>query len=522
VNSLLYNPVAKMFSFFGTTTLARYKDNSTYITSYVSNDNIYNTFNSNTRFADTIEYQPQNISTSAGNNHFTTLMFNRPVINFDTTSSNANIMLQGISYNGRVGTKFTIQKTISSTHNVRIHGYENCRIITPFGVNVSFNHQSSPQTYSIIPAGYFGSFCLTRVDDTIEGTWLIDNVDIYDLNGVEYKLDDLTVAGTLTTNTLTVTSGISNLTLTGTTIFDGLIQNNNQVLAGTNSVSTFTKPDIYCNTSSANVNITLVRYTTGTGQRFRIHKTNENNAIRIQGIPVEVVSIRTPITTVASFSDISSPNVITIIPANYQGSFDLYKADQTSNLWIVDNLDIFDGSGKQLIPNNLQIGQDSNEKNLNLSGRLIVSDSSVEGTRFDANVTVTGTFLNFKESIKDITATSEVEVTSANILTYAKYNYIVTSSTDLYIELHNLNNAAFDNTTLYFCGAENYTGTSLYIDNQMGTGNIIKVYKNGGITTLTNTQDTTIDKDQWVRCTYKHNYRSGNNYWLCHEYNSSA
>jgi hypothetical protein len=52
----------------------------------------------------------------------------------------------------------------------------------------------------------------------------------------------------------------------------------------------------------------------------------------------------------------------------------------------------------------------------------------------------------------------------------------------------------------------------------------VKVYKNGGITTLNNDgDDTTIDKEQWVRCTYKHAYRgSGNNYWLVHHYNSSA
>jgi hypothetical protein len=555
VNSLLYNPTAKMFSFFGTTTLARYKDNSTYITSYVSNDNIYNTFNSNTRFADTIEYQSQNITTSAGNNHFTTLMFNRPVINFDTTSSNANIMLQGISYNGRVGTKFTIQKTISSTHNVRIHGYETCRIITPFGVVSNFNHQSSPQTYSIIPAGYFGNFDLSRIDDSVTtgGTWLIDNVDIYDANGVEYKLDDLTVAGNLQANLINVpssstpsirfnTTGSTDYGIGGSSTTTVLYSNNKPIITtGSNSIllfdaswtgelnvenygslknisqtigsgtfdsDTFNRDSIRVNTSPGNCQINLkVPLSIILGNTKRYHKISTSNKLSlyalgstitlISKLGIETRNTGSEFTT--AFPDTTDKNIL----------FELvYIATDT------------------FYCNILQINTASAVENrlgdTTINGRLIVSDSSVQGTRFDSNVTVTGTFLNFKESIQDITATSGLAVTSANILTYAKHNYIVTSSTDFYIELNNLNNAAFDNTTLYFCGAENYTGTSLYIDNQMGTGNIIKVYKNGGITTLTNTQDTTIDKDQWVRCTYKHNYRGGNNYWLCHEYNSSA
>jgi hypothetical protein len=194
VNSLLYNPVAKMFAFFGTTTLARYKDNATFITNYITNDNIYNTFNSNTRFNDVIEYQNQVITPVSGDNHYTISTFRRPEVVFDTSAVNANIYLQGSSFNGRVGCKFKFIKS-NSNHNVRIHAYETTTIISPTGNITSFNAQSSPQTYSIIPAGYFGSFELTRISDSGNGVWIIDNVDVYDSAGTVREIGNLSVAG---------------------------------------------------------------------------------------------------------------------------------------------------------------------------------------------------------------------------------------------------------------------------------------------------------------------------------------
>lgn len=552
--SLCYNSVNKVLLIGGSATTAMtFRNMLTDFNNFVDYDSVYNTFNSNTRFADTIEYQSQLITTTSSNNHFTVSEFNRSVININTTSANANIYLQGISFNGRIGTKFTIQKTISSNNNLRIHGYENCRIITPFGEVVSFNHQSSPQTYSIIPAGYFGNFDLTRVDDTVNGTWLIDNVDIYDSTGVEYKLDDLTVAGNIQANIIKVPTSTTPSILFNTTgstdygiggdptrttiysankpiinasyntilLFDaswtgelnvnnyGSLTNISQSIgSGSFDSDTFNKDCIQINATTGNCQINLkAPASVLLGNTKRFYKSNTANKISLFALGSTITLIsrlgREQRTTgnefTTAFPDTTNKNII----------FELVYV--AVNTFYCNILQIFDGSS---ISNTLG--------DTNINGRLIVADTSVQGTDFQSNVTVSGTFLNFKESIKDISATSGLAVTSANILTYAKYNYITTSSTNFYIELNNLNNAAFDNTTLYFCGAEDYTGTTLYIDNQMGTGNIVKVYKNGGITTLNNTDDTTIDKDQWVRCTYKHNYRGGNNYWLCHEYNSSA
>ena len=197
-NSLLYNQTARMFLFLGTTLAARYKDNAAFISSYVTNENIYTTFNSNTRFADAIEYQPQEITTAAGDNHYTTTSLTRSVISFDTTASNANILLQGASFAGRVGTRFVIRKFVSSLSNVRIHGYETCRFVSPSGVISSFNFQSSPQVYTIIPAGYFGSFVLERVSDAgTGGVWMVSDVDVYDATGTQREIGGLSVAGDL-------------------------------------------------------------------------------------------------------------------------------------------------------------------------------------------------------------------------------------------------------------------------------------------------------------------------------------
>lgn len=193
-----YNTTQKVFV-FGLDANLTFKNALTDFNNYIDREDIYNTFNSNLRFADTIEYQPQNITCIIGNNHFTPSQFNRSVVNFDTTSTNANIYLTGYSFNGKVGMRYRIRKEASTLNNVRIHGYETCRILTPFGEVASFNSQSTPLTYSIIPAGYFGSFELTRVNDTSNGLWVIDNVNIYDSNGIEYKLKDLSIAGLLTT-----------------------------------------------------------------------------------------------------------------------------------------------------------------------------------------------------------------------------------------------------------------------------------------------------------------------------------
>ena len=194
VYGILYNQTAKVFLFVGTAIANRFRDASSLFLSYIDSDSIYNTFNSNTRFSDVIEYQNQLITPVSGNNHFTISTFTRPEVVFDTINTNANIYLQGASFNGRVGCKFKFIKS-NSNNNVRIHGYETTTLISPTG-NVSlFNAQSSPQAYAIIPAGYFGSFELTRISDSGNGVWIIDNVDVYDSAGTVREIGNLSVAG---------------------------------------------------------------------------------------------------------------------------------------------------------------------------------------------------------------------------------------------------------------------------------------------------------------------------------------
>lgn len=191
-----YNSSQKVYV-FGLDGNLTFKNASTDFSNYIDSDNIYNSFNSNTRYIDTIEYQSQTITCVSGNNHFTPSQFNRSVVNFDTTATNANIYLQGASFNGKVGMRYRIRKEASTLYNVRIHGYETCRLITPYGEVASFNSQSTPLSYSIIPAGYYGSFELTRVNDTSNGLWVVDNVNVYDNSGNHREINNLSVAGDL-------------------------------------------------------------------------------------------------------------------------------------------------------------------------------------------------------------------------------------------------------------------------------------------------------------------------------------
>jgi len=196
----VYNSTGKVLLIVGSNgSWGTFRNMLTDFNNYVDSDNIYNTFNSNIRIADTIEYQNQLITTVSGNNHFTISSFNRSEVVFDTTTTNANIYLQGSSFNGRVGTKFKFIKN-NSNNNVRIHGYETTTLISPLGNVSSFNAQSSPQIYNILSAGYFGSFELTRVSDISNGVWVIDNVDVYDSSGTSRQIGNLNIEGNLTVN----------------------------------------------------------------------------------------------------------------------------------------------------------------------------------------------------------------------------------------------------------------------------------------------------------------------------------
>lgn len=201
-----YNSSQKVFV-FGLDANLTFKNALTDFNNYVDSDNIYNTFNSNIRFADVIEYQNQVITPVSGNSHFSLSQFTRPEVVFNTTSANANIYLQGTSFNGRVGCKFKFIKNTVSSNDLRIHGFETCTLISPTGNVIGFNAQSNPQTYTIVPAGYFGSFVLTRISDTGTGVWMIDSVDVDTGGGVQRILTDLSVAGVSSATTFRAGDG---------------------------------------------------------------------------------------------------------------------------------------------------------------------------------------------------------------------------------------------------------------------------------------------------------------------------
>lgn len=185
-NANYYNPITKMFVFSGTD-IAHYRDVNTLFSSYVDTDLIYNTFNSNVRFDDIIEYKTQTITPLLNDSFFTISTFNKPIIRVDTTTADFNIYLQGQQYNNRIGTKFTIIKTMSSNNNIILRGYETCTIISELGYITSFNYQSNPNNYVVIPNNYYGSFDIIRVSDSNNGTWQISNINVYDGSG--QKLD---------------------------------------------------------------------------------------------------------------------------------------------------------------------------------------------------------------------------------------------------------------------------------------------------------------------------------------------
>lgn len=525
--SSYYNSTTRTFV-FGLDANLTFKNATTDFNNYIDSDNIYNTFNSNIRFNDVIEYRVQSFVCNTGNNHFTPSVFNRPVISFDTINTNANIYLQGTSFNGRVGTKFKFEKTISTNNNVIIHGYETCRLISPYGEFNSFNAQSSPAVYSIIPVGYFGSFDLTRVSDSGNGVWLIDNVNVYSSAGVERKLDDMSIAGNLTVSgTISGFTGLNNANMTGTTSFERVVYNPQDLFGGPTKTNTTDLSHNYIRafTNSGNVIITLAGGTgnnTNPGTRFKFEKMELGNSIIIEGIASTSPALFTPMGTTAVFNNVNMPNSYIIIPENYFGSFELVRSGQGSSnlgIWIVENLNIIDTNANTFLDTKLKVNKD-----IDCNGRLLVYGNNPGETSYiDHNLEVVGYLRYPIEEIKDITWTTGYDVKYPDMLGLGKYNYFISGGSTPSIYLQNINRIQLDNFTFYFCIAENGTTTTNYnIQNDMGGSHIVKVYRNGGITTLTATQTTTVDMHQWTRCTYKHNYRGGNNYWLVHHYNSNV
>lgn len=190
ISNSYYDTTSKRLLFLGSaTTSLTSKNLTTDFNNYIDSDAIYNTFNSNVKFNDVLEYKIQEIICESNNNHFTISTFNKPVIHLDTTETNGNIYLQGASYNGRVGTKFKIIKT-KNDYNIYIKGFETTRIITPFGDLSDFNPFNSINSYTLIPFGFLGSFELTRISDESTGLWYVENLQIYNANG-EFKFNEL-------------------------------------------------------------------------------------------------------------------------------------------------------------------------------------------------------------------------------------------------------------------------------------------------------------------------------------------
>jgi len=208
-NFTVYNRVNKHIIIAGLGSSANgliYKDLSPYISIYGDLNNIYSTFNSNTIFNDNIEYRVQTFATTAIDNVIPITSFEKSIISLDTSNSSSSIYMQGTSYN-KLGAKFKINKTTSQNNSVLIVGYETCNIITPNITVNSFNFQSAPNSYNIIPAGYFGSFDLTRISNANNGTWLIDNVNIFNVSGVNYTSKSLIINENLTVNGSIISNG---------------------------------------------------------------------------------------------------------------------------------------------------------------------------------------------------------------------------------------------------------------------------------------------------------------------------
>lgn len=205
---LHYNTSTRTFV-FGMDVNCVFKNASSEFAAYTDSDNIYNTFNSNTRFSDNLEYQPQALTAISGDNHYTTASFTRSVVSLNTASANANIYLQGSSFAGRVGTRFVIRKFDSELNGVRVHGYDGCRLVAPTGVISNFSAQSSPVVYNLIPDGHFGSFVLERVSDSGTGVWMVSDVMLYDSAGTVRQPQNLSIGGNLTVDG-TISSGVGN------------------------------------------------------------------------------------------------------------------------------------------------------------------------------------------------------------------------------------------------------------------------------------------------------------------------
>jgi len=254
---------------------------------------------------------------------------------------------------------------------------------------------------------------------------------------------DLEYTGTLT-GTIPPPS-TNNLTLTGTTQYERIVSIKEN-LVGTTSISTgsLTRNYIDCNTSSGNVSITLIgsgnSASTNTleGTRFKFQKMDLSNSIRIVGLFAQPTAIETPMVTVGSFNDISTPNIITIIPANYKGSFELVRVDSTTNgTWRVENLQIFDAVGVTRT-NELIVFRNNGDQKLKVgSGVDIGTNSILCDTTIYGNLTVTSNsyaiFDRFRLKHDTTAKSSDFTLSSTNKATM----FIDTSSSNVTITLPN-------------------------------------------------------------------------------------
>lgn len=484
-NASYYNPVTKMFVFTGNDVI-HYRDVNTLFSSYVDTDLIYNTFNSNVRFDDIIEYKTQLITTETANTHYTVSVLNKPNIDVNTTNANFNIYMQGTSFNGRLGTTYKIYKYASSNNNVRIHGYETTNIISPLGNISGFNAQSSPQIYNLIPAGYFGDFELVRVSDSGNGTWLITNLNVYDSTGTKREIGSLSIA--------------NNLSIDGSFSTNGININRNFIW-----------------TPSAGVVQTLIYDINTHGSYVQINAVNDN----------QTVFITLPNLNIAGYQN-----------KTFLLTFDLILDNartQTNGVFSYSSPTVRLSTGNRPAQEyNGNLVYEPRSWRLDTPGGALTRRDYRGGpisflVSTNSNYTWYRPITNDDDFIEDVGSINciysapdyYINVNNSNQgITFYKYNDVIgaPSGTNVILNFETLTYA--DNKwCIYFTmTAGNSTG-NFNIRNNMSVGDTVVVFSAGAVSVLAQGQNLVRDGQTIIRCIYHHS-RFGNpqNVWVVHAF----
>lgn len=280
------------------------------------------------------------------------------------------------------------------------------------------------------------------------------------------------------------------------------------------SIDAFASSCINCNTSNGNTQIMLLGATIplNNGLKYKIRKFDStNNNVQISTtettrlLNAETIRLVNPITGgVATITTTTTP--IDIIPSSYFGSFDLTLLDNTGNkIWLIDNLEIFSN-----------FGVERKLKDISINGALSVESTLIHPIEDNRNFTAV--------SIGGVDYAVNVDL--SNIPNLGKFNYINSPvGTNCFIELYPLN-ASYNNYTVYFVGDCDNSGVAFAVRNNLGVGsNSVDLYVNGAVQTINNGANVVLDPHQYIKCTYKHQYRlrggATRNFWLVHNHNSN-